>query len=94
MTGGSVHVRLPPVLRAVMGGRASLEGAGETVEGVLRVLASEHPALGLHLFDDAGNPRRNIICLHEGSLVRANDFSSWGVRPGDELILTNALAGG
>jgi hypothetical protein len=26
--------------------------------------------------------------------VRANDFSSWGVRPGDELILTNALAGG
>lgn len=93
MTAG-VRVRLPPVLRTVMGGREALDGEGTTVKAVLADLATAHPALGLHLFDESGRPRRNIICLHRGTLVRAHDFSAHRVDAGDELVLTNALAGG
>ena len=90
----SVRVRLPPVLRMVMGGRAELDGAGATIGDVLKDLARAHPALGLHLFDEAGAPRRNIICLHRGVVVRARDFAGHAVDPGDELVMTHALAGG
>lgn len=90
----AVTVRLPPVLRTAMGGTAQMHGEGATIEAVLRHLAGSHPALGLHLFDERGAPRRNIICLHDGIVVRARDFASHAVRPGDELVMTNALAGG
>ena len=90
----AVQVRLPPVLRPVMGGRVSLDGEGTTIDSVLRNLARAHPALGLHLFDEAGTARRNIVCLHAGAAVRANEFAGRAVCDGDELVLTNALAGG
>ena len=89
-----VRVRLPPVLRSVMGGQESIEGGGATIEDVLRNASAAHPALGLHLFDESGNARRNIVCLHRGDLLRAHEFSRRSVNAGDELILTNALAGG
>jgi hypothetical protein len=90
----SVTVRLPPVLRTVMDGAAGLAGEGTTIEEVLNHLARAHPALGLHLFDEAGMPRRNIICLHDGAVVRSRDFAQHLVRNGDELVMTNLLAGG
>jgi hypothetical protein len=90
----AVQVRFPPVLRSVIGGKASLDGTGGTIEEVLKDLAKERPALGLHLFDESGNARRNIICLHSGVVVRAREFARHSVIAGDELIFTNALAGG
>jgi sulfur carrier protein ThiS len=85
---------LPPVLRTVMDGQGTIEGEGTTIEVVLRSLSITYPALGLHLFDESGRPRRNIVCLHEGILVRAAEFAGHTVSTGDELVLTNALAGG
>ena len=90
----SVRVRLPPVLRTVIGGSSALEADGRTIAEALHNLAEAHPALGLHLFDEAGAARRNIICLHRGDLVRATEFAARTVEASDELVLTNALAGG
>jgi hypothetical protein len=90
----TVRVRLPPVLRAAMGLKDAIEGEGATIREVLRNISDSNPSLGLHLFDEGGNPRRNIICLHGGELVRASEFSVHTVGAGDELVLTNALAGG
>ncbi|HWA90938.1 MAG TPA: MoaD/ThiS family protein [Rhizomicrobium sp.] len=87
-------VRLPPVLRTVMNGATGLDGEGATVGEVLESLARAHPALGLHLLDEAGRPRRNIICLHDGEVVRSFEFAARAVREGDELVMTNILAGG
>ena len=89
-----VRVRLPPVLRTVMGGRNEVEAQGATIGQVLAHLGEQYPELGLHLFDEAGAPRRNIVCLHSGELVRAREFASHAVEPGGELVMTNALAGG
>jgi len=89
-----VRVRLPPVLRTVMGGRNEVEGHGATIGQVLAHLAEQYPELGLHLFDESGAPRYNIVCLHGGELVRAREFANHVVEPGGELVMTNALAGG
>jgi len=90
----SVRVFLPPVLRAVTGGRRDIEADGATLSEVLAGLGRANPALALHFFDETGTVRRHIVCVHGGEAVRAKDFASHGVRDGDEVAITNALAGG
>jgi len=90
----SVRVQLPPVLRSVMGGERWLEAQGNSIAAVLADLARRHPALGLHFFDEQGAIRRNIVFLHDGEMVRAKDAGARRIGPDDEIVLTNALAGG
>ncbi|HEV2560629.1 MAG TPA: MoaD/ThiS family protein [Rhizomicrobium sp.] len=90
----TIRVQLPPVLRSVSGGRAELQASGNTIGEVLEDLARTNPALALHFFDEAHAIRRNIVCIHDGELVRANCARTHAVRPGDEIVLANALAGG
>jgi sulfur-carrier protein len=90
----SVRVQLPPVLRTVCGGARTLDADGSSIGAVLSDLAKRHPALALHLFDEQGAIRRNIVFLHDGQMIRAKDASVRRIEPGDEIVLTNALAGG
>jgi molybdopterin converting factor small subunit len=89
-----VRVQLPPVLRTVLGGARQVDAEGNSVASVLGDLARKHPSLGLHLFDEAGAIRHNIVFLHDGQLVRASEARDRRVKDGDEIVLTNALAGG
>lgn len=90
----TVRVQMPPILRPVTGGERWMEGEGATIAAVLADLAKKHPALGLHLFDEHGTIRRNIVCLHDGLAVRGKDAAARSVKAGDDIVLTNALAGG
>ena len=45
-------VRIPPTLRAEVGGERELDGEGETVREVLEDLAARYPALEAQLFED------------------------------------------
>lgn len=90
----SVRVSIPPVLRSVSGGRRELEAEGATLRALLEDLSRRHPPLALHLFDEAGAVRRHVLCIHNANAVRPVDFCSHAVRDGDEVIITNALAGG
>lgn len=89
-----VRVSIPPVLRSVTGGRRELEADGDTIEELLRNLARDNPPLALHLFDEQGRVRRHVLCIHASEAVRPADFAARRIRTGDEIILTNALAGG
>ena len=89
-----VRVQLPPVLRGIAGGERWLAGSGTSIAAVLTDLAKKHPAIGLHLFDEAGGIRHNIVFLHDGTMVRAKEAAARHLKPGDEVIITNALAGG
>jgi sulfur-carrier protein len=90
----SVRVQLPPVLRAVAGGARVLDAEGSSIAAVLSDLARRHPALALHLFDEAGAIRPNIVFLHDGAMVRAKEAATRRLEDGDEVVITNALAGG
>jgi molybdopterin converting factor small subunit len=90
----SVHVQLPPLLRNLCGGERSVIAEGQSVAAIAADLTKKHPAFALHIFDEAGAIRRNIVFLHDGALVRAGDAATHCVKDGDEVVLTNALAGG
>ena len=93
-TSTSVRVQLPPVLRAVNGGERWLDAEGSSIAAVLSDIARRHSALGLHFFDEAGAIRHNIVFLHDGTMVRAKEAAARQLKSGDEVIITNALAGG
>jgi molybdopterin converting factor small subunit len=90
----SVRVQLPPVLRRAVDGERWLQADGTSVAAVLSDLGKRCPSLALHLFDEQGDVRQNIVCVHAGAVVRARDMASHSVQAGDELVLANALAGG
>ncbi|MBV8799026.1 MAG: MoaD/ThiS family protein [Alphaproteobacteria bacterium] len=90
----SVRVQLPPMLRHAMGGERWLEAEGISVAAVLRDLGQKHPRLKLHFFDEQGAIRHNIVCVHGGSVVRAREMAAHHLHASDEIVLTNALAGG
>jgi molybdopterin converting factor small subunit len=90
----SVQVQLPPVLRSVMGGERWLNADGDTLAAIAGDLARRYPTLGLHLLDERGDLRHNIVFLHDGEMVRAKQAGERSVRDGDEVVMTNALAGG
>ncbi len=89
-----IRVHVPPVLRAVTGGVRVLEAEGATVREVFEDVAKRHPAIGLHLFDERSGIRRNIICVHKGTVVRAAEMAGHAIAPEDEILLANAFAGG
>jgi len=90
----TVRIQLPPVLRTVMGGQRTLDAEGSSIAAALSDLAARHPALRLHFFDEAGAIRHNIVFLHDGAMIRAKEAAARQLKDGDEIVLTNALAGG
>lgn len=90
----SVRVQLPPVLRPVMGGERYVSAEGNSIGAVLSDLARRNPALALHFFNESGGIRHNIVFLHEGTMIRAKEADLHKLKPGDEVVITNALAGG
>lgn len=90
----SIRVQLPPLLRPVAGGARVLDAEGSSIAAVLADLAKKHPQFALHFFDEAGAIRHNIVFLHDGTMIRAKEAAAHQLKPGDEVVLTNALAGG
>jgi molybdopterin converting factor small subunit len=90
----TVTVVLPPLLRPLAGGARTVGVEGSTIAGVTHALASQYPSFALHLRDEAGNLRSNIVFLHDGAMVRGPDADDHAVRDGDEIVMTNALQGG
>ena len=90
----SISVQLPPVLRAVCGGERILSAEGSSIAAALTDLARRYPPLALHFFDEAGAIRHNIVFLHDGAMIRAKEAAARQLKDNDEIVITNALAGG
>lgn len=90
----SIRVQLPPILRPVMNGERYVSAEGNSIGAVLTDLARRNPALALHFFNESGGIRHNIVFLHEGTMIRAKEADLHKLKPGDEVVITNALAGG
>ncbi|MGH3078103.1 MAG: ubiquitin-like small modifier protein 1 [Gaiellaceae bacterium] len=86
-------VRIPPTLRAEVGGARQLEADGETVADVLDDLVERHPALRPQLLAD-GELAPFVNVFVGGEDIRTLDGTETPVRNGDSLILLPAMAGG
>ncbi len=86
-------VRIPPTLRAEVGGARQVDASGSTVAEVLDDLTSTYPGLASQLLDDGEiAPFVNVYVDNED--VRTLDGLETPVADGATVILLPAMAGG
>lgn len=87
------RVRIPPTLRAEVGGARELEAAGATVGEVIDDLVERYPSLRAHLFQN-GDLGAFVNVYLGGEDVRMLDGLDTEVGPSSTVILLPAMAGG
>jgi sulfur-carrier protein len=86
-------VRIPPTLRADVGGARELEADGTTVAEVIDDLVDRYPPLAAQLLQD-GELAPFVNVYLGGEDVRTRDGLETEVDDDDQLILLPAMAGG
>ncbi len=87
-------VKIPPVLRASVGGEREVSADGADVGQVLRSLAQEHPDTERQLFGEDGSLNRYVNVYLNDEDVRVLDGLKTPVEPQDTLVILPAMAGG
>ena len=87
-------IKIPPVLRASVGGEKEVSASGENVRDVLRDLASAHPATQSQLFSTEGELNRYVNVYLNDEDVRVLDGLDTAVTDGDTVVILPAMAGG
>jgi sulfur-carrier protein len=87
-------VKIPPVLRASVGGEKEVAASGESVGEVLRDLAANHPATETQLFAADGELNRYVNVYLNDEDVRVLDGLDTVVADRDTLVILPAMAGG
>jgi molybdopterin synthase sulfur carrier subunit len=87
-------IKIPPVLRASVGGEKEVGASGENVGDVLRDLASSHPATATQLFAADGALNRYVNVYLNDEDVRVLDGLDTAVGESDTLVILPAMAGG
>ena len=86
-------VRIPPTLRAEVGGERQVEASGETARDLLDDLTSRFPALRDRILP-AGELASFVNVYVDGEDVRTRDGLETPVRDSSTVILLPAMAGG
>jgi molybdopterin converting factor small subunit len=87
-------VKIPPVLRASVGGEKEVSADGASVGEVLNALAAAHPQTQTQLFSAEGELNRYVNVYLNDEDVRVLDGLSTTVGPSDTLVILPAMAGG
>jgi sulfur-carrier protein len=87
-------VKIPPVLRASVGGAKEVEASGASVGDVLRSLAEQHPATESQLFSEEGDLNRYVNVYLNDEDVRVLDGLDTEVTESDTIVILPAMAGG
>ncbi|MGI8558602.1 MAG: MoaD/ThiS family protein [Solirubrobacteraceae bacterium] len=87
-------IKIPPVLRASVGGEKEVNADGANVGDVLRALSAAHPATQSQLFSSEGELNRYVNVYLNDEDVRVLDGLSTGLADNDTLVILSAMAGG
>jgi sulfur-carrier protein len=87
-------IKIPPVLRASVGGEKEVHASGSDVGEVLRSLASQHPATESQLFSEDGELNRYVNVYLNDEDVRVLEGLDTAVGSGDTIVILPAMAGG
>jgi MoaD family protein len=87
-------IKIPPVLRASVGGEREVSASGENVGAVLHDLAGTHPATATQLFAEDGELNRYVNVYLNDEDVRVLDGLDTAVADGDTVVILPAMAGG
>jgi molybdopterin synthase sulfur carrier subunit len=87
-------VKIPPVLRAAVGGEKQLSADGSSVGEILRSVADTHPQTQNQLFAADGGLNRYVNVYLNDEDVRVLDGLETVVGSTDTLVILPAMAGG
>ncbi|MBF6604495.1 MAG: MoaD/ThiS family protein [Chloroflexi bacterium] len=87
-------VRIPPVLRATVGGAKEVTVAGSTVGEALAALVGAHPSLRDQLLTADGTLNRFVNVYLDGQDIRYLQELATPVTERDSIIVLPAMAGG
>jgi sulfur-carrier protein len=90
----SIRVLIPTPLRRYTSGEGRVTATGETVGELLDALDQQYPGLKAQICDDDGRIRRFVNVFVNGRNVRDADGEETPLRPGDEVGVMPAMAGG
>src|SRR4030095_1645444 len=90
----SVIVRIPPPLRKLTNDQEGGWGNGETLTQCIDGLDAQYPGLKDRLVDETGELRRFVNIYINGEDVRFAQGVQTAVKPGDEISIVPAVAGG
>lgn len=85
-------VRLPRILEPAVGAVREVTVSGGTVQEALADLCAQHPTLEVRLFDEDGQLRRHVLCVHNGRATRLAEPEP--LADGDQLAILPAVSGG
>ena len=87
-------VRVPPVLRAAVGGVRELSVPGSTVAEVLDALYAAHPEVQAQLVSENGELHRFVNIYVNDEDIRLQGWLATPVGDSDTLLILPAMAGG
>jgi molybdopterin converting factor small subunit len=87
-------VKIPPVLRASVGGQREVSAQGDNVAQVLATLVEDYPETRSQLFGADGGLNRYVNVYLGDEDVRVLDGLETAVGDGDVLVILPAMAGG
>jgi sulfur-carrier protein len=90
----SIQVLIPTPLRSLTDGQARVSGSGGTVGGLLAELDVRYPGLKERICEEDGDIRRFVNVFVNGENVREREGAATALKPGDEVGIIPAMAGG
>ena len=91
---GSVQVLIPTPLRRFTNGEARVTAHGGTVGELLDALDAAYPGLAERIRESDGQIRRFVNVFVNGENVRDREGADTPLKPGDEVGIIPAMAGG
>jgi len=90
----SVKVRIPTPLQKLTAGQPEVQVSAENVSGLIEALEKNYPGIKERLCDESGKIRRfvNVYVNEEDIRFLAQEASA--LKPGDDVSIVPAIAGG
>jgi molybdopterin synthase sulfur carrier subunit len=89
-----IPVSIPTPLRPLTDNLDTVEVDGATVSELITALDKKHAGIGERLLDAQGNVRRFVNVYVNGEDIRFLQDKETPVKPGDEVSIVPAIAGG
>jgi sulfur-carrier protein len=90
----SVPVRIPTPLRKLTQNQEIVEVEGATIRDVIDSLEQSYPGLKERICDEKNNIRRFVNVFVNDEDIRFLQDAETAVKPGDEVSIVPAIAGG
>ncbi len=89
-----IPVSIPTPLRPLTDNLDTVEVDGASITDLLSALEKKYPGIGERLLDAQGNVRRFVNIYVNGEDIRFLQDKATPVKPGDEVSIVPAIAGG